>query len=67
MENKKKHAYWIHDRKEEDSSMTGYLYLPSCKCSNCGYHSTMEKKVCPECGCLMDLTAPADAESDTAK
>jgi rubrerythrin len=56
----KKHSYWIHDKKKDESSLTGYLYLPHCKCGNCGYESNMEKPVCPSCGAIMDRHAPVE-------
>ena len=53
MSNKVKIAYWIHDEIEYPESVTGKLVLPSCKCSNCGYSTGMEKKICPRCKCEM--------------
>ncbi len=55
------HAYWIHHARKTESTVTGYIFLPKCDCSNCGYTSTMEKSVCPSCGAAMDRTAPKDA------
>lgn len=46
--------HWIHDTKEDPSSLTGILYLPGCTCSNCGYHANMEKDHCPHCGAKMN-------------
>ena len=54
------HAYWIHDRRESDTSVMGYLYLPSCRCSRCGHQAGIEKDICPQCGAVMDETAPVD-------
>jgi rubrerythrin len=45
--------HWIHDTRKDDSSVTGEVFLPSCKCSLCGYHSNMEKERCPHCGAIM--------------
>lgn len=45
--------HWIHDKREDPSSVTGFIYLPGCTCSSCGYHSNMEKPVCPHCGARM--------------
>lgn len=45
--------YWIHEKRKDIRSVTGYVYRRDCKCSNCGYHSNMEKKICPQCGSLM--------------
>ena len=56
-----KHAYWIHHAYKTDATLSGYLFLPQCDCPNCGYTSTMEKKICPSCGSVMDRTAPKDA------
>ncbi len=42
--------HWIHDTVEDESYVTGYKVLPSCVCSECGYHSNSEKTVCPKCG-----------------
>ena len=54
-------AYWIHDTRKAEGSLTGIFYLPSCTCSNCGYHANMEKKNCPSCNALMNATPPEDA------
>ena len=54
-----KHAYWIHKTREDKNSMSGFVYLPQCSCSNCGYESNFEKAVCPHCQVLMDAKAPA--------
>jgi rubrerythrin len=45
--------HWIHDTRKDDSSVTSEVFLPSCKCSLCGYHSNMEKERCPHCGAIM--------------
>lgn len=60
--NMSEHAYWIHDRKEAPASVKGYLYLPSCHCSSCGHQAGIEKEKCPQCGAIMDQTAPEDPE-----
>lgn len=31
----KKHAYWIHFKREDKESINGFVYLPQCTCSNC--------------------------------
>lgn len=63
MKNVKKHAYWIHERREDKSSISGYIYLPQCKCSNCGNSVNMEKPVCPYCGALMDKSEPEEKDA----
>ncbi len=45
---------WIHDREEDPKYVGGWKILPSCTCSNCGYHANREKPVCPKCGAIMD-------------
>lgn len=45
--------HWIHDRKEDPSYLKGFVYLRSCTCSECGYHSHTEKPVCEGCGAKM--------------
>ena len=54
MENVNTRPYWIHDTKEDPSLITGIRYLPGCTCYECGYHSNMEKPVCPQCGADMN-------------
>ena len=49
-----KHGYWIHEKIEDSTSITGYLYQRECKCSECGYQVNMEKQICPNCGAHMD-------------
>lgn len=49
-----KHGYWIYEKIEDSTSVTGYLYQRECKCSECGYQVNMEKQVCPNCGTHMD-------------
>ena len=44
---------WIHDKVEDASYVTGYKLLRSCTCSNCGYHISSPKPVCPRCGIKM--------------
>lgn len=46
-------AHWIHDVVEDTNFVTGYKILPSCKCSECGYHANRPKIVCPVCGAKM--------------
>ncbi len=48
-------AEWIHDREEAPNYVGGWKILPSCTCSNCGYHTNREKTVCPKCGAIMDV------------
>lgn len=62
MEENRKHAYWIHQKKEAPESVKGYFYLPQCSCSNCGAEVNREKTVCPNCMALMDLEAPKEDE-----
>ena len=50
-----KEAFWIHEKIDDEESVTGYYYLPQCHCSNCGHLSSYEKPVCPHCGAKMDL------------
>ena len=50
------HAYWIHDQKVDYTSVTGYFYLPSCRCSHCGAKSKFEHEICSTCGAVMDGT-----------
>lgn len=40
---------WIHDKQSDPESVTGYFSLPGCTCGVCGYHSNMEKPICPRC------------------
>ena len=47
--------HWIHDVEEDTNYVTGYKILPSCKCSECGYHANRPKTVCPVCGAKMHL------------
>lgn len=56
------HAYWIHARKPDPHSISGYFYTRECTCSSCGHSSNMEKDHCPFCGAVMDQTAPKDKE-----
>lgn len=53
-----KHAYWIHKKKEDKNSVSGFIYLRECTCSNCGYEANMEKPVCPSCQAIMDAAEP---------
>lgn len=45
--------HWIHKTKEDPDSLTGFLYLPACTCSACGFEVRMEKERCPHCGAKM--------------
>ena len=47
--------HWIHDVVEDTSYVTGFKVLPSCKCSECGYHANRPKVVCPVCGAKMNM------------
>lgn len=64
MEDGKKviHAYWIHHTKQDAASVSGFLYLPECDCSNCHGTVGVEKPVCPFCGALMDGQSQGDVE-----
>ena len=42
--------HWIHDKKEDPTSVTGFLYLRSCRCSVCGCEVSFERPKCPHCG-----------------
>ncbi|MEE3488244.1 MAG: hypothetical protein VZT48_09105 [Bulleidia sp.] len=56
------HAYWIHARKPDPHSISGYFYTRECTCSSCGHQLNMEKDICPFCQAVMDQTAPKDKE-----
>lgn len=56
----KKHAYWIHFKREDKESINGFVYLPQCTCSNCEQRVNYEKPICPYCGAIMDAEAPKD-------
>ena len=45
--------HWIHAKKEDPSSVTGFLYERNCTCSVCGYEASFEKPKCPRCGAVM--------------
>ncbi|HCK88353.1 MAG TPA: hypothetical protein DHW39_06050 [Erysipelotrichaceae bacterium] len=45
--------HWIHKTKEDASSLTGFLYLPQCSCSVCGFEVSFERERCPHCGVKM--------------
>ena len=47
---KKRVPHWIHDTKKDEHYINGVVYLPGCTCSECGFHSSREKDVCPHCG-----------------
>ncbi len=61
-EMKKRVPHWIHDTREDEHSVSGIIYLRSCKCSECGYHANMEKPVCPQCGSKMNSIIGVDSE-----
>ena len=44
---------WIHDKVENSAYFGGIQRLPSCVCSNCGFHANRERPVCPRCGSKM--------------
>ena len=44
---------WIHDKVENPAYFGGIQRLPSCVCSNCGFHANRERPVCPRCGAKM--------------
>ena len=46
--------HWIHDTREDPSSVTGLIYLRTCRCSECGFHVSFEKPFCPHCGAVMN-------------
>jgi len=48
------HAHWIHEKKENKASVTGYFILPACRCSNCDTWQPSEREKCPKCGAVMD-------------
>ncbi len=48
------HASWIHQKVNNDSSVTGYFILPTCICSNCGFFVQSERERCPKCRAIMD-------------
>lgn len=52
---KERIPHWIHDTKKDDHYMNGIVYLPSCTCSSCGFHSSREKEYCPHCGEKMNV------------
>ena len=45
--------HWIHKTKEDPASLSGFLYLPQCSCSVCGFEMNYEKEFCPHCGTKM--------------
>lgn len=52
---RKRTPHWVHDTKENPNYINGVMYLPSCTCSRCGYHSNKEKEICPGCGQHMHI------------
>lgn len=55
-----KHAHWIHFTQDDSSSVSGYVTLPQCICSNCRNRMNFEKKICPFCGSKMDELSTVD-------
>jgi hypothetical protein len=45
--------HWIHDTREDPSSVSGVFYLPGCTCSECGFRSGHERPFCPHCKAVM--------------
>ena len=45
--------HWVHETKEDPSYVTGFYYLPGCKCSECGFKVSYERPYCPHCGSKM--------------
>lgn len=45
--------HWIHDTREDPSSVTGLIYLRTCTCSECGFRVSFEKPFCPHCKARM--------------
>lgn len=43
-----KTGHWIHE-----SSVTGFVYVRECACSECGYKANIEKTICSHCGAKM--------------
>ena len=41
--------HWIHETREDPSSVTGVIYLRTCRCSECGFQVSFEKPFCPHC------------------
>ncbi|MBO7702964.1 MAG: hypothetical protein J6S26_00855 [Solobacterium sp.] len=54
MTNKYIHAHWIHDKIRNDKYVTGYLFLPDARCSNCGQKVRSDLFRCPKCKAIMD-------------
>ena len=54
MDNDKKHGYWIHEKVQDDTSVSGFIYKRECTCSECGKKVNLEKPVCPYCGSIMN-------------
>jgi rubrerythrin len=46
--------HWIHDIREDPSSVKGFVYLRTCTCSVCGYKASFEKPFCPHCKAVMN-------------
>lgn len=53
MSETKKTGHWIHEKIENESSVTGFVYTRECTCSECGYKANIEKTICPHCGAKM--------------
>ncbi len=47
--------HWIHHKREDAASVSGFYWLPECECSECGFVVNMEKPVCPHCGANMRM------------
>ena len=60
------HAHWIHETKEDLSSVTGYFVLPACRCSNCGTKQNTERSWCPKCKAVMDEESVVEINSVSA-
>ena len=44
---------FTYDEITTNTQPIAIMYLPKCDCSECGYTSNQEKKVCPHCGAKM--------------
>ncbi|MBR3310222.1 MAG: hypothetical protein IKG15_00210 [Solobacterium sp.] len=45
--------HWIHEKIEDPTSVTGFMYARQCTCSACGYKASFEKEFCPHCRAKM--------------
>lgn len=57
-----KHAHWIHFTQSDEASVSGYVTLPQCICSNCRSRINFEKTKCPYCGSIMDEASTVDRQ-----